>query len=266
MAKQKAAGTYQENLDTYVKIWCKQFGLDDDDDWARKKLKELSFHGGSPAEFMVKIEAIFDEMVKDPLSARDKVQTFFTCVKIPSLVQLWKYNPTTGRPWTGDTQWEDLYDYIMERYGTTLVDDKGQEKSVVNRHLEKRKAPDTPSGPSGSNTNINPNHSNPRDFKRIKDGKGGAAPGGTANHPKKPQFQGQNHPKEAGDRKPAEVKPFRIPPGECQAFYKARNLDFRCGEPFGPGHEIGKCTKKPAFPKDLPAHLKKQIFQYNRKN
>ena len=100
VAKLKAAGTFQENLDSYVRIWCKQFGLDDDDDWARKKLKELSFNGGSPAEFMVKIEAIFDEMVKDPLSARDKVQTFFICVKIPSLVQLWKYNSTTGRPWT----------------------------------------------------------------------------------------------------------------------------------------------------------------------
>ena len=265
VAKLKAAGTFQENLDSYVRIWCKQFGLDDDDDWARKKLKELSFNGGSPAEFMVKIEAIFDEMVKDPLSARDKVQTFFNCVKIPSLVQLWKYNPTTGRPWTGDTQWDELYDFIMERYGTTTVDEKGQERSGVNRHLEKKRAQEAPGGPGGSDSNPTP--SNPQGFqnKKFKDGKGGAVPRGA--NPKKPQAQGhgQDHSKGAQDRRPEERKPFRIPPGECQAFYKARNLDFRCGEPFGPGHELGKCTKRPAFPKDLPAHLKKQIFDFNKK-
>jgi hypothetical protein len=36
---------------------------------------------------MVKIEAIFDEMVKDPLSPRVRCRSFFNCVKIPSLVQ-----------------------------------------------------------------------------------------------------------------------------------------------------------------------------------
>ena len=260
VSKAKAEGTYSEDLACYQKLWRDCYGLLDSDDYARMRLESTVFTGGSLSEHTMKVQALYAEMIQDPMPPRDKVRTFLSTIKVPGLADQLKYNPLTARKWEGETQWEDLCKFVLERYTTQTFGQGGQKRKAHEEEREGNHAGG--SGGNGSHGAPKSHGGNGHPYKKHRDGKWPRRDGG-----KHPQGDRRSPPGKGSPSKSGEPRRLKIPPGsKAFKFYAEKDLCFTCGEPFTATHQKGqKCPKKPAFPKDFPPELKKEVWAANKK-
>ena len=229
-------GSYTDTLETYFTIWRRAFGLMKPDDYAREKMRDASFTGGSLSEHVVQMEALFNEMVENPMAPIDKVLHFLATIKDPALREVLEINPLTALKWEGPQQWDDLSQWVLRKYNT---------KTIPKYTLPK---PSPEKGTQGSHQ--------------------GDAPQAPLDHGNKRKPPSSEAPKERAQKKhrPEEpkFKTFKLPP-EVYNWYREKKLCFRCGAPASPQHEASKCTQKPRFPKDLPLKLINQTLTANGK-
>ena len=240
-------GEYTDTLATYFTIWRRAFGLMKPDDYAREKMKDASFRGGSLSEHVIQMEAIFNEMVENPMAPIDKVMHFLASVKDPALREVLEINPLTAVKWEGPHQWDDLSHWVLRKYTTKTIPQY------------------TPQG-TGSTLDKGSQRGGQSGGPQPSQDGGPKKRAHSSDAPKPSAEPSNGHKRSKQDEARGKVRAFKLPP-EVHDWYREKGLCFRCGNPTGPGHETAaKCTQKPSFPKDLPLKLINQTLTANGKS